>query len=137
MVAVIHDVDHAFASTAHQVFVGARAVVSWEQRRLNPEASQIEAISAMVPVYGPEIELLERLVFASFGVLAAALHVSGGNVKAVADANPGLSVLPQPKTLHARARQESHLAALPRVVGDGLLFMFRGHFEGSSSTPTS
>jgi hypothetical protein len=121
MVAVIKDIDHAFASTAHQVMVGARAVVSWEQRKLNPEASQIEAISAMIPVYGPEIELLERLVFASFGVLAAALHVSGGNVKAVADANPGLFVLREPKTSHAGAPEEGPGCSSPGPLRGGTL----------------
>ena len=70
MAAVINDLDHAFASAGHDLLVGARAVVSWEQRKVNPNAAQIEAVSALIPVYGTEIELFERLVFASFGVLA-------------------------------------------------------------------
>jgi hypothetical protein len=141
MPAAIHDFDHAFASAVHDTMVGAKAVVSWEQRKLNPNATQIKAVSAMIPVYGPEIELLERLVFASFGVLAAALHVNDGNVKAVAAANPaltpGLSVLPENKTLRAGAEGPGRLVSSPGTETRINFFMFRVDWEGSSITPTS
>lgn len=60
MPAAIHEFDHAFASAAHNTMVAARAVVSWEQRKLNPDAAQIETLSSLIPVYGPGLFVLPQ-----------------------------------------------------------------------------
>jgi hypothetical protein len=72
-------------------------------------------------------------VFASFGVLAAALHVSGGNVKAVAAANPALmtrSFRPAGDKTLARGRGKAGSAGLFRGHGKrGLAFYVQGRWE--------
>ncbi|HTV54146.1 MAG TPA: hypothetical protein VMI06_04445 [Terriglobia bacterium] len=91
MATLIKTMDHAFASGFHDVAVGARAVLAWEQKKVQPDAPQIETISALVPVYGPEIVIMERLAFASLGVLADMVHANGSAAKAAAQ-NPGIGL---------------------------------------------
>lgn len=89
---VINTLDHAFALVLRDISIGARAVATFEQKKVQPESTQIELLSALIPVYGPEIVLLERLAFSAFGALAAALHTSGSPEKAAASTgvSPGL-----------------------------------------------
>lgn len=87
----IQTLDHAFASVFHDIATGAKAILSWEQRKVQPDAVPIEALSTLIPVYGPEIAIMERLSFAALGAVAAAWHVNGKDVQKTATANPSLS----------------------------------------------
>ena len=87
----IQTLDHAFASVFHDIATGAKAILSWEQRKVQPDAVPIEALSALIPVYGPEIAIMERLSFAALGAVAAAWHINGQDATKAAAANPNLS----------------------------------------------
>ena len=76
------NLGHAFASGFRDIITGARAVLNWEQQKVQPDAPQIEALTAMVPVYGTAAATVERLAFAALGSLAAIVHTSGGAANA-------------------------------------------------------
>jgi hypothetical protein len=87
----IKSIDHAFAAVLQDTYKAARAVSDFEQKKIQPDAAGIEAVSSLIPVYGAEITLIEKLAFASLGVIAALLHKYGTPEKAAASA-PGLSL---------------------------------------------
>lgn len=83
--------DKAFASVIHDAYVGAKAVAHFEQKKIQPLAPEVEGLSALIPVYGPEIELIERLAFSCLGSIAALVNKHGSAEKASAAA-PELDV---------------------------------------------
>jgi len=70
-------VGHVFASGFHDLVVAARAVALFSAK-VQPEASTIESITSLVPIYGPEAATIERLAFAALGEFAAIVNAAGG-----------------------------------------------------------
>jgi hypothetical protein len=91
MTAIIKSLDHAFASVFQDIETGAKAVFMWEQKDVQPNATQIELLSALVPGYGPEIVIMERLAFAALGAVANIVNQTKNPTTAAAQ-NPGIAV---------------------------------------------
>jgi len=72
-----------FASGFHDIIVAARAIALFSNK-IQPEAPTIEAITSLVPVYGPEAAEIERLAFAALGEFAALVQACGGASAAAA-----------------------------------------------------
>jgi hypothetical protein len=82
----IATIQHAFATVWHDVIVGQKAVDK-AFAAVSKDAPQIEAITSLIPGYGAAAADLERIAFAAFGYITAAVDSAG----AAAGAN-GVSV---------------------------------------------
>lgn len=71
-----NSVGHFFASGFHDMLVAARAI-SLFNNKIAPQEATIESLSLLVPVYGPEAALIERLAFAALGEFAALVQACG------------------------------------------------------------
>lgn len=76
MSVVIKSAGHFFAAGFHDFMVAARAV-AMVNNKIQSQEGTIESITALVPVYGPEAALVERLAFAVLGEIAALVQTCG------------------------------------------------------------
>ena len=79
-------VKAVFSDGLHDLWVGTQKIAE-ATPKIEQQAAPIEAMTALIPVYGAEAAVIERLAFASLAEFAFLVQLHGGATKAAA-ANP-------------------------------------------------
>jgi hypothetical protein len=108
-------VGHFFASGFHDIVVAGKAIATLDTK-IAPQEGVIESISGLVPVYGPEVQLIERIAFAALGEFAALVQSSGGATQAAAKVQASPQLLTEVENLMknnpALVKQAANLAGI-------------------------
>jgi hypothetical protein len=99
--------DHAIAS-GFQTLAHDAELVAGVLLKINGTEPTVEALSTLVPGYGPAIVGIERVSYAALGILASALHLGGEAAKqGLLNAGADQSALQE---------FEAFIAAFPQVI---------------------